>query len=111
MQVCGSAGGGVRRHVHDVAGALAAENDVVLAGPAAVLEGVAPPVRTSVVDISDRPRPGDDVVIRQLRVIAAGADVVHAHGLRAGAMAALAIGSLGSRDRRPALVCARPAGR
>lgn len=104
VQVCGSAGGGVRRHVHEIAEALAVENDVVLAGPAAVLDGVAPRVRTSVVDISDRPRPGDDVVMRQLRVIAAGADVVHAHGLRAGAMAALAIGSLGSRERRPALV-------
>lgn len=104
MQVCGSAGGGVRRHVHEIAEALAVENDVVLAGPAAVLDGVAQRVRTSVVDIGDRPRPGDDVIIRQLRVITGGADVVHAHGLRAGAMAALAIGSLGSRDRRPALV-------
>lgn len=92
------------RHVREVAAALAERNDVVLAAPAAVLEGVDLPVRTVVVEITDRPRPGDQAVARHLRLIAAGADVVHAHGLRAGALAALAIGSLGARERRPALV-------
>lgn len=104
VQVCGTAGGGVRRHVREIALALSRESDVLLAGPAAVVEGLEPPARTSVVEISDRPRPGDEHVVRQLRVIAAGADVVHAHGLRAGALAALAIGSLGAREHRPALV-------
>jgi glycosyltransferase involved in cell wall biosynthesis len=104
VQVCGSAGGGVRRHVREVAQALAERNHVVLAGPASVVEGLEPPAHTYVVDIADRPRPGDEMVVRQLRVIAAGADVVHAHGLRAGALAALAIGSLGARELRPALV-------
>ena len=104
VQVCGSSGGGVGRHVREVAAALAADNDVVLAGPEAVVEGVERPVRTVVVDITDRPRPGDQAVIRHLRMIAAGADVVHAHGLRAGALTALAISSLGSRERRPGLV-------
>ncbi len=104
VQLCGSSGGGVGRHVREVAAALAETDDVVLAGPAAVVEDVGRPVRTVVVEITDRPRAGDQAVVRQLRVIAAGADVVHAHGLRAGALAALAISSLGSRDRRPALV-------
>lgn len=104
VQVCGSAGGGVRRHVREIAAALAAGHDVVLAGPRSVVDGVELPVRVVEVDITDRPRPGDELVVRQLRVIAGGADVVHAHGLRAGALAALAIGSLGARDERPALV-------
>jgi glycosyltransferase involved in cell wall biosynthesis len=104
VQLSGSAGGGVRRHVREVARALAVANDVVLAGPASVVEGTEPPVHTVVVDITDRPRPGDELVVRQIRVVAAGADVVHAHGLRAGALAALAIGSLGAREQRPALV-------
>jgi glycosyltransferase involved in cell wall biosynthesis len=104
VQVCGSSGGGVGRHVREVAAALAEHHDVVLAGPEAVVEGVVRPVRTVVVDITDRPRPGDQAVVRHLRMIAAGADLVHAHGLRAGALTALAISSLGSRERRPGLV-------
>lgn len=104
VQVCGSSGGGVGRHVREVAAALAEHHDVVLAGPEAVVEGVERPVRTVVVDITDRPRPGDQAVVRHLRMIAAGADLVHAHGLRAGALTALAISSLGSRERRPGLV-------
>mgnify|MGYP001814295929 CR=1 FL=1 len=101
VQVCGSAGGGVRRHVHDVAEAQSRANDVVLAGPAAVIDGAAQRVRTCVVDIRDRPRAGDLGALRRLRRLAAGADVVHAHGLRAGALAALAIRAA---RRRPALV-------
>ena len=106
VQVCGSAGGGVRRHVHDVAEAQSRASDVVLAGPAGVIDGAAERVRTCVVDIRDRPRAGDVRVLRGLRTLAAGADVVHAHGLRAGALAALAIGSRRRRParRRPALV-------
>jgi glycosyltransferase involved in cell wall biosynthesis len=59
-----------------------------------------------VVDISDRPRPVRDVravlrLRRQLR--RARPDVVHAHGLRAGALTALAVAA-GWPSRRPALV-------
>ncbi len=104
VQVCGSSGGGVARHVREVAAALAAADDVVLAAPESVLADVQLPVRTVAVEITDRPRPGDQTAARHLRLIAAGADVVHAHGLRAGALAALAVGSLGARERRPALV-------
>ena len=100
VQLCGSAGGGVRRHVRELAGAQAEANDVVLAGPADVVSDAGVPSR--VVDIRDRPGPGDLRVLRQVRALAAGADVVHAHGLRAGAIAVLAAGSLGGR--RPAVV-------
>src|SRR6185437_9106532 len=56
------------------------------------------------VAIADRPRPASDLAaVRRLRRLLAGtrADVVHAHGLRAGALAALAVGA---GSARPALV-------
>jgi len=44
------------------------------------------------VEIGDRPRPSDLAsVLRLRRLLAGGADVVHAHGLRAGALSVLAI--------------------
>jgi glycosyltransferase involved in cell wall biosynthesis len=101
MQVCGSTGGGVGRHVRDLAVALAARHDVLLAGPEPVLAGIQPPVRTAVVDIADRPRVTDWAATRRLRALARGADVIHAHGLRAGSLAAFAVAGL---RRRPALV-------
>lgn len=104
VQVCGSSGGGVGRHVREIAAALAENNDVILAAPAEVLAGVERPVRAVPVEITDRPRPGDQAVVRHLRGLAAAADVVHAHGLRAGALAAIALGALGGRSRRPVLV-------
>jgi glycosyltransferase involved in cell wall biosynthesis len=58
-----------------------------------------------VVDISDRPRPVHDlaVVLRLRRLLRAWApDIVHAHGLRAGALTALALTA-------PALTAGRPA--
>lgn len=104
VQVCGSTGGGVGRHVREIAVALAERHTVVLAGPEGVLVGVVSPVRTTLVDIADRPRPADREVVRQLRVLAEDADVVHAHGLRAGALAAIAVGAVRPRTARPALV-------
>ncbi|WP_448071768.1 glycosyltransferase family 4 protein [Georgenia yuyongxinii] len=108
LQLTGSSAGGVGRHAREVAALLAAAGPVVLAGPADVVTGAeATPggteqVRAVVVDIADRPRPQDVGAVRRLRRLAAGADVVHAHGLRAGALAALAVHSLGRR--RPRLV-------
>ncbi len=99
--VLGTAGGGTARHVAMlVAGCAAAGLDVGVCGPAATrpLVGLESPgpVRAwfEVVPISDRPRPARDaaVVLRLRRLLAAIApDVVHAHGLRAGALAALAM--------------------
>ncbi len=57
------------------------------------------------VEIADRPRPARDAVaLLRLRKLLAGSapDVVHAHGLRAGALAALALA--GAPRRRSALV-------
>lgn len=92
------------RHVREVAVALAERHDVVLAGPPGVLEGVGRPVRTTVVDIADRPRAADREAVHRLRTLAAEADVVHAHGLRAGALAAFAVRGLRRGGPPPALV-------
>ena len=64
------------------------------------------PPRFSAVEIADRPRPSRDLAaIRRLRRLLASSrpDVVHAHGLRAGALAALAVGGRRA-SARPALL-------
>jgi glycosyltransferase involved in cell wall biosynthesis len=69
------------------------------AGPAGPGRGG---IRFGAVEIADRPRPGRDVAaVRRLRRLLATEDpqIVHAHGTRAGAFAALA---LGPRGRGPA---------
>ncbi|GAA4422841.1 glycosyltransferase [Georgenia halophila] len=102
LQVTGSSAGGVGRHVRQVSELLAVSgHQVLLAGPADVVGPAAPPVRTAVVDITDRPRPQDALAVAELRRLGAGADVVHAHGLRAGALAAMAVRSV---PRAPRLV-------
>jgi glycosyltransferase involved in cell wall biosynthesis len=93
--------------------------------------GSLPGVTFSPVEFGDRPRPSDVAAVlrlrRLLRYRTAGAigagdppwpDVVHAHGLRAGALTVLAIAGVsgrGRRGRRPALVVtvhnAPPSGR
>jgi glycosyltransferase involved in cell wall biosynthesis len=58
----------------------------------------------AVVDISDRPRPARDLaaVLRLRRLLRAWApDVVHAHGLRAGALTALALAGAPTARIRP----------
>lgn len=110
LQVLGSSAGGVARHVAQISRALAAEGaqqsrcQVHVAGPTSVHEVVAPEgsgLRFTPVEISDRPGPGDAASIRTLRTLTRGADVVHAHGLRAGALAVLATRGLRGR---PAVV-------
>jgi glycosyltransferase involved in cell wall biosynthesis len=64
-------------------------------------------VRFVTLDIADRPRPARDLraVLRLRRMLREGApDVVHAHGLRAGAVAALARRRPGAPGPRRALV-------
>ena len=108
LQVLGSSAGGVARHVAQVAQALSDPPPdglgarVRVAGPAGLADDVAPAraegrVAFDPVAITDRPRPGDAVVVAHLRTLAAGADVLHAHGLRAGAFAVVA-----ARTRRRA---------
>lgn len=109
--VLGTATGGTGAHVAMLAGECAARGHQVtvycpaetgqrfFGGAAGTVAGPAGAVAGSVVavwlDIADRPRPSRDLAaVRRLRGLLRGAapDVVHAHGLRAGAAAALALG-------------------
>jgi glycosyltransferase involved in cell wall biosynthesis len=95
LVVLGTSAGGVGTHVEGLARGLTERgHTVVVACPAEVAErfGFAAVASGVVhVDVADRPRPVADArVVRALRGLASGADVVHAHGLRAAALAALA---------------------
>jgi glycosyltransferase involved in cell wall biosynthesis len=97
--------------------------DVSVLGPssahAAFGFGSAPGVTFAPVEFGDRPQFGDVVaVLRLRRLLGDRPEVVHAHGLRAGALAAIALAGLRGgmrRRRRPGLVVtvhnAPPAGR
>jgi glycosyltransferase involved in cell wall biosynthesis len=110
LQVLATSAGGVGRHVRDLAAGLAAEGvDVRVAAPAATgaAFGLAGAGFTAV-EIADRPRPVADLLATlRLRRAVRDVDVVHAHGLRAGALAVLATRTLPRRRRggsRPAVV-------
>jgi glycosyltransferase involved in cell wall biosynthesis len=98
--VLGTSGGGVGRHVLSLAESLVAQgHSVVVAGPQSTEDSLG---FTGVgagfvpVPIAERPSlTGDPRSIRTIRRLAKRADVVHAHGLRAGALAALARGKHG----------------
>ena len=94
LQVCGSAAGGVRAHLADCARILAADgHDVIVEAPAAVLDSLdVEPARAEALEIGPRPSLNDTLAVARLRRLGRRADVVHAHGLRAGALAALALG-------------------
>ena len=94
LQVCGSAAGGVRAHLADCARLLAADgHDVIVEAPAAVLDTLdVEPARAEALEIGPRPSLNDSLAVARLRRLGRRADVVHAHGLRAGALAALALG-------------------
>ena len=105
--VLGSSTGGTGRHVKMLAAGCAARGvRVEVFGPAQTdrdfgFEGSAPGVGFTAVEIADRPRlPGDLGAIRRLRRLlrAWRPDVVHAHGLRAGALAAIAAAFAGNRQ-------------
>lgn len=112
LQVLGSSAGGVARHVAQIAAALAADAPggpallLDAAGPADLADQVAPTggrVLYHDIPLGDRPQLHDVDVVRRLRVLASRSDVVHAHGLRAGASAVIAVRSL-RRDQRPRVV-------
>ena len=94
LQVCGSAAGGVRAHLADCARILAADgHDVIVEAPAVVLDGLdIEPARAEPLEIGPRPSLNDTLAVARLRRLGRRADVLHAHGLRAGALAALALG-------------------
>jgi len=120
--VVGTTAGGTGTHVRMLAAGLA-ERDlgVAVLGPSSAdarfgfsgLAGVA----FAPVEFSDRPRPGDAAALLRLRrllgsgpgVAGSGPDVVHAHGLRAGGLAALALDGLWGRDWRGRDIRARRA--
>ncbi len=91
VQLTGSTAGGIGRHVRALASALSADHRVILAGPAEVVAAPDAGVHPVRIEIRDRPQVSDARNLARIRTIARGADVVHAHGLRAGALAALAL--------------------
>jgi glycosyltransferase involved in cell wall biosynthesis len=105
--VLASTAGGTGRHAAMLAtGCADAGCQVRMLGPAALAPALTAGgdgrVEFRAVTIAARPRPGHDVAaIRRLRRLLADAepDVVHAHGLRAGALTALAL-----RPAPPALI-------
>lgn len=115
--VLATSAGGVGPHIRSVAAGLAERGgQVAVLGPAPTDElfgFAAAGTRFEAVDIADRPRPFQDArVVARLRAMLSGADVVHAHGLRAGGLAALATRSV--RSGPPLVVTlhnAAPAGR
>jgi glycosyltransferase involved in cell wall biosynthesis len=93
--VLATSAGGVGSHVRAmVAGLRERGAHVVVLGPSSTGElfgfGTAG-ARFAEVEIADRPHPvGDARAVARIRTLTRGADVVHAHGLRAGGLAALA---------------------
>jgi glycosyltransferase involved in cell wall biosynthesis len=105
--VIGTASGGTALHAGMLADGCRRAGLAVLAlGPASTRGAFPAGIAFHPVEISDRPRPARDgaAILRLRRLLrAAGPDIVHAHGLRAGAFAAVAL-LPGRPARRPALV-------
>jgi glycosyltransferase involved in cell wall biosynthesis len=123
--VVGTTAGGTGSHVRMLATGLAGRGiDVSVFGPpsadAAFGFGAAAGVTFSPVEFGDRPRLGDVAAVLRLRRllghgrVAATSEVVHAHGLRAGALTVLALARLRHRARPRIVVTVHnglPAGR
>ena len=105
--VAGLAAGGTARHVAFLAsGCRDAGLAVSVLAPAATLRRLRTSAAAVPLALADRPRPLRDArSVARLRswLTTWRPDVVHAHGVRAGALSALAIG-LTRRPARPALV-------
>ncbi len=94
--VVGMVAGGAGHHVRSIAAGLVGRgHPVTIACPESVataydLAGTGADIVPA--EIAERPHPATDArTMRVLRLAGRDADVVHAHGLRAGAMAALAV--------------------
>lgn len=96
LELSAQAAGGVRAHIRQVSQLLAKDgHQVLLAGPSNVISPAPDAVsgaclRTYQIDIGARPSGADLKALRQLKRLAAAVQVIHAHGLRAGALAVLA---------------------
>lgn len=114
LLVLATSGGGVGRHVAQIAAGLAKRTGSAEPAHRVLVAG---PAQTEVdfgfttagagferLEVAARPRPlADRRSIERLRALAADADIVHAHGLRAGALTVLAVRRLRS-GRRPKIV-------
>lgn len=94
--VMGTSAGGTGKHVRDLtSGLVGAGHDVVVLAPAGELDQfdlAGAGAATVVLGVTDRPHPlHDSRAIATLREVCGGADVVHAHGARVGALAALSL--------------------
>jgi glycosyltransferase involved in cell wall biosynthesis len=88
LQLLGPSTGGIRRHVVELARRLPEHGwSATIAGPAGVLGDAGR--LDHVVPVPTAPTPALRTARRALRAAAAGADVVHAHGLKAGWLATL----------------------
>ncbi len=102
LLVTGLVEGGIGAHVADLAAGLSeAGHTVCVAAPLSVITSFGLGKIGEVVDlkVGSRPAPGDVAAIALLRAQMRVVDVVHAHGLRAGALAVLARASLQDRIR------------
>lgn len=105
LELSAQAAGGVRAHIRQVSQLLAKDgHQVLLAGPSNVIfpapgavDGAC--LRTYQINIGARPSGADLKALRQLKQLAATAQVIHAHGLRAGALAVLAVKRLPAAKR------------
>ncbi|GAB3591566.1 glycosyltransferase [Angustibacter peucedani] len=96
LLLLGTSGGGVARHVRALAASLQqAGHDVTVGAPSSVHEEfdfAGTGARAEVVEVRERPHPRGDVkAVGTIGHLADDADVVHAHGLRAGGLAVLAL--------------------
>lgn len=105
LELSAQAAGGVRAHIRQVSQLLAKDgHQVLLAGPSNVISPADDAVggaclRTYQINIGARPSGADLKALRQLKQLATTAQVIHAHGLRAGALAVLAVKRLPAAKR------------
>ena len=110
LELSAQAAGGVRAHIRQVSQLLAKDgHQVLLAGPSNVISPAPGAVggaclRTYQIDIGARPSGADLKALRQLKQLAATVEVIHAHGLRAGALAVLAAKRLPAAKRTRVVV-------
>jgi glycosyltransferase involved in cell wall biosynthesis len=106
--VLGTTAGGTGRHVQMLAAGCAARGvqaEVFAPGETQRAFSFGPDVTVRTVEFADRPRSRDGWAVLRLRqlITRSGADTVHAHGLRAGALTAIALAFI-PPGRRPPLV-------
>lgn len=105
LELSAQAAGGVCAHIRQVSQLLAKDgHQVLLAGPSNVISPAPGAVggaclRTYQIYIGARPSGADLKALRQLKQLAATVEVIHAHGLRAGALAVLAAKCLPAAKR------------